>query len=211
MSADRFPTTREIATACGCSQSTVSNALRNDTRISEETRLRIQRVATEMGWKSNPLAAAFMAHLRSTKPARYQASIAFCVSNPDSPRIEDLPPHQRENFHGARERAEQLGYVLEPIWVCQPGMTAEGLGRMLFSRGTPGLIIPRVITPSPVFSGFDWDSFSAVALAHTLFDLPLHRVTFNYNRSVPMALRRLYELGYRRIGVIVSNAYDEKV
>ncbi len=211
MPPSRYPTTREIATSSGCSQSTVSNALRNDPRISEETRARIQKIATDMGWRANPLAAAFMAHLRATKPPKYQANLAFLVSNPESPRAEDLPPHQRENHRGARERAEQLGYVLDPVWVREPGLNADNLARMLRSRETHGLIIPGLITPTALFSSFDWSGFSSVALGSGLIEKPLHRVMFNYSRSVPMALRRLFELGYRRIGVVVSTAYDKKV
>ncbi len=211
MPPSRYPTTREIATACACSQSTVSNALRNDPRISAETRARIQKIATEMGWRANPLAAAFMAHLRSTKPPRYQANLAFIVSHPQSARVEDLPPHQRENFRGARNRAEQLGYVLDPVWVQEPGINADNLARMLQRREIHGLIIPGMIGPTPLFASFDWRHFSSVALGSGLAESPLHRVAFNYNRAIPMALHRLFEMGYRRIGVIVSTAYDKKV
>ncbi|WP_162525159.1 LacI family DNA-binding transcriptional regulator [Rariglobus hedericola] len=213
MSVSRYPTTREIADACECSQSTVSNALRNDPRISLATRERIQKIATEMGWRANPLAAAFMAHLRSTKAPRYQANLAFIVSHPHSARAEDLPAHQYDNFLGARERAEQAGYVLEPVWVCEPGVNSGNLARMLQSRGIHGLLIPGMINPSTsaVFERFSWENFSSVALGSGLAQSPLHRVAFNYNKSVPMALHRLFEMGYRRIAVIVSTAYDQKV
>ncbi|MDF3057090.1 MAG: LacI family transcriptional regulator [Rariglobus sp.] len=211
MPLSRYPTTREIAAACACSQSTVSNALRNDPRISEETRTRIQQVATDMGWRPNPLAAAFMSHLRSTKAPKYQANLAFVVSNPESARVEDLPPHQRDSFIGARERAGQLGYVLEPVWVREPGINSDNFARMLQHRGIHGLIIPGLISPTNLFTTFEWGSFSSVALSSGLAGSPLHRVAFNYNRAVPMALHRLFEMGYRRIGVIVSTAYDKKV
>lgn len=211
MPARRPPTTREIAAACGCSQSTVSNALRGDTRISPATRERIQKTATKLGWRANPLAAAFMAHLRATRRPRYQASLAFAVTGPAGPRVEDLPPHQRENFLGARRRAEELGYVLEPVWIHEPGMNAARLGRILKSRGVPGLVFPSLLGPADVLDRFDWSPFAAVALGHALPSLPLHRAAFHYGRGVPLALRRLRELGYRRIGVAVSTAYDAKV
>lgn len=211
MPESRYPTTREIADACACSQSTVSNALRGDPRISLATRERIQKIATEMGWRANPLAAAFMAHLRSTKAPRYQATLAFAVSNPDSPRVEDLPCNQQDLFHGARVRAEQLGFVLEPVWLHAPGINAGNLARMLKNRGVPGMILPGLVRPTDFFSTFDWSALATVAVGHVLAATPLHRVAFNYTKSVPMALRRLFELGYRRIAVIVSNAYDKKV
>lgn len=207
----RLPTTREIAAACRCSQSTVSNALRDHPRISPATREKIQRVARSLGWRANPLASAFMAHLRSTKRPRYLASLAFAVTNPRSAQIDALPPHQRESFHGARQRAEELGYVLEPVWLHEPGLNAVRLARILKSRGMPGLLVPSLLGPADYFSAFDWPSFASVALGHALPGVPLHRVAFNYSRGVPMALRRLHEMGYRRIAVIVSTAYDAKV
>jgi LacI family transcriptional regulator len=211
MIGSRLPTTREIAAACRCSQSTVSNALRDHPRISPATREKIQRVARSLGWRANPLASAFMAHLRSTKRPRYHANLAFAVTHPANAKIDALPPHQRESFHGARQRAAELGYVLEPVWLHEPGMNAARLARILKSRGMPGLLVPSLLGPADYFSPFDWSPFASVALGHALPGVPLHRVAFNYSRGVPMALRRLHEMGYRRIGVIVSTAYDAKV
>lgn len=207
----RPPTTREIAAACRCSQSTVSNALRGHSRISAETREHILGVARSMGWQANPLASAFMAHLRSTKRPRYQASLCFAVTNPASPKIEDLLPHQRQSYEGARRRAAELGYVLEPVWIYEQGLTGERLARILKNRGIPGLLIPSLGGAPDYFDGFDWSGFAAVALGNALPSLPVHRVAFNYGRGVPLALHRLRDLGYRRIAVIVSQAYDSKV
>lgn len=207
----RIPTTREIAEACGCSQSTVSNALRGDHRISDETRRRIQKTATDMGWRANPLASAFMAHLRATRAPRYQATLAFAVTNPAGPRVEDLPHNQRENFHGARARAEELGFRLEPLWLHEPGLNAGNLLRVLHNRGIPGLVLPGLPQPLPWLDDFPWDALGVVALGQTLQQTPLHRVSIDYSHSIPMALRRLRALGYRRIGVVVSTAYDHKV
>lgn len=164
-----------------------------------------------MGWQANPLASAFMAHLRSTKRPRYQASLAYAVTNPASPRIEDLPPHQRQSFDGARHRAGELGYVLEPVWLHEPGLNAKRFARILKSRGIPGLLIPSLGGGADYFETFDWSAFASVALGHALPALSMHRVAFNYSRGVPLALRRLRDMGYRRIAVIVSSAYDAKV
>lgn len=164
-----------------------------------------------MGWRANPLAAAFMAHVRSTREPRYQASLAFSISSPRSARIEDLPFNQQDNFRGARTRAAQLGYVLEPVWLHEPGMNAANLARVLRRRGVPGMIVPGLLGEPGFFDAFEWGLFSTVALGHGMADTHLHRVAFNYANSVPMALHRLFELGYRRIAVVVSATYDRKV
>lgn len=209
----RPPTTREIALACACSQSTVSNALRDDPRISEETRRRVQTMARDLGWRPNPLASAYMAHLRASRRRTYRATLAFTVSNPASPRIEDLPCFQRLNFSGARERAEALGYRLQPVWLHEPGLNARNLTRLLKNRGIPGLIVPSFVSAESerLLTAIDWSPFACVALGHALASLPVHRTTFNYARAVPMALHSLFGLGYRRIAVVLSDTYDRKV
>ena len=59
------PTLRQIAVRCRVNVSTVSRALRSQGSIPPATQIRVRQAATAMGWAPNPLAAAYMAHLRS--------------------------------------------------------------------------------------------------------------------------------------------------
>lgn len=207
----RAPTTREIAAACGCNQSTVSHALRGNPKISEETRRRVLEAARRLGWRPNPLASAYMAHLRSTRPPAYQASLGFLVSNRNSNQISALPVYQQRHFIGARERAEELGYAVEPVWLMEPGLTAKRLGGVLRSRGIVGLIIPGLLTPTDIFQDFEWRYFAGVAMGFSLRSPELNRVAVNTAHGFDAALRRAIELGYKRIAVAISEAYDERV
>lgn len=202
------PTTRLIASHCGFNQSTVSRALQNDVRISPATRRLVLKAARKLGWQPNPLAAAYSAHVRSTKTARYQASITYLITNRDSPDIDSLPYYQQAGLRGAMERAHNLGYKIDPIWLHEPGMTGARLFSILRSRGTPGVIVPGIMHHSEALASFPWRHFAASALSYSLVSPALHRVSFHVTHGVTVALENVRRLGYRRIGVVLSRDYD---
>jgi LacI family transcriptional regulator len=207
----RPPTTREIAAACGCNQSTVSQALRDHSRISLAKRHEIREVARSMGWRPNAFASAYMAHLRTQRLPRYQATLAFLTTHPGSPHVKDLPIYMQRHFKGARERAGELGYALESIWLHEPGMSGRRLGTILRNRNIPGVIIPGILKPTPVFGQFDWSRMVAVALGFSLTEPELDRVAVRTTHGFDLVLHRAVDLGYRKIAVVVSHAYDHRV
>lgn len=211
MSLQHLPTTREIAAACGCNQSTVSHALNGNPKISEATRKRIVAIAERMGWRPNPLAAAYMSHLRTTRPPAYQAGLGFLLSSEKEVTIDSLPIYLQRHFRGASARARELGYSVDPVWVHEPGMSGRRLTSLLYNRGIRGLIIPSILKPTTVFDDLDWRLFASVALGFSLPRPELHRVAVNTTHGFDLVLRRAMELGYRRIGVMISNDYDLKV
>ncbi|RYD40551.1 MAG: LacI family DNA-binding transcriptional regulator, partial [Verrucomicrobiaceae bacterium] len=50
-----------LAKRLGLSESTVSRALKGDTRIGEETRARVAKLAADLGYRPNPMISALMA------------------------------------------------------------------------------------------------------------------------------------------------------
>lgn len=200
-----------IAQACGVNQSTVSHALRNNAKIPVATRERIRAVAEGMGWKPNPLAAAFMAHLRNSRLPAHQASIGFLLSSRKSGLISDQPMHLQRHHHGARQRAEELGYTLENIWLHQPHLTARRLKQVLSSRNISGVIVSGQTDADGVLADFDWSSFAAIALGYSLPKPPLHRVAVHTLRGFDSVLEKVQSLGYRRLAIVVSLAYDRLV
>lgn len=207
----RMPTTREIAEACNCSQSTVSFALNGHPKISPSTRKKVLTVARELGWRPNAFASAYMAHLRTQKKSVFQATLAFLISNKNSGRIKDQPMHIQRHFTGAKMRAEELGYGLESFWMHEPKLTARRLNQMLRSRNIPGLIIPGLIDPNDIFEGIDWPYFASVTMAWSLKSPMINRVAVNAAHGFELMLHKAVDLGYRRIGVVVSNEYDARV
>lgn len=208
MSDPRQPTTREIAASTGYSQSAVSHALRGSAQVSAETRRRVLAAARRLGWKPNPLASAYMAHLRSTKRATaFKATLALFFPSPLSGRLMDQQTHVKHFHEGAVARAKEFGYAVEPIWLGEPGLTARRLGNILRSRGITGLIVPGLHL-SALVDDLDWRHFTAVTLAYASASSRLHRVMVDAFGGVALTLRRLHELGYKRVGVVVSDAYD---
>lgn len=205
------PTTREIAKACGYNQSTVSHALRGHAKIPAATRKLIRQTAEKMGWRANPLASAYMAHLRSTRTPSFQATLGFLTSHPTSNQISKLPFYMQRHFEGAQQRAHELGYALEPIWLHEPHLTSRRLASILRSRNISGLIIGGIQKPAPVLEQLDWKHYAVVAMGYSLPAPKVHRVAVDSSRGFHLMLVKAIELGYRHIGVIVSDSYDRRV
>lgn len=68
-------TVRDIAAEEGVSAAAVSLALRNSGQVSEGLRERVREAAERMGYRPNPLLAAYQAQVRALKPVKFQASI----------------------------------------------------------------------------------------------------------------------------------------
>lgn len=207
----RAPTTRQIADACACNQSTVSHALRGNPKISQEKRDYIRETAKKMGWKPNPLASAYMSHLRSVRPPGHQANLGFLIANPTNSQISAQGGHLQRHYKGALERANQLGYSLETIWLHQPHLTARRLNAILLNRNVSGLIIPANTDQSEIIKQLNWHQFAVVGLGVSLQFPGLHRVGVHTLHGFDEVLRKMVELGYRRIAIIVSQSYDELV
>src|SRR4051812_19855777 len=108
MKASSVPNIRKIAKAAGVSHTTVSLALRNHPRVSEQTKRRIQTLAKKMGYRPNALVAALMSHVRSNRRVVAHEVVAFLSGGP-TPDWWRGWPSISQNYFGARNRAEQLG------------------------------------------------------------------------------------------------------
>ncbi len=207
----RAPTTRQIADACGCNQSTVSLALRDNPRIPAGTRKHILAVAERLGWRPNPFASVYMAHLRTTRPPAHQAGIGFLIANRHSGRITDQLLHVQRHYRGAKRRAEELGYSLETAWLHEPHLTAERLTSVLRHRGVVALIVAGIVDPSQILDELDWTQFAVVGLGFSLAQPALHRVAVHTLHGFDQVLHKVLDFGYRRPATIVSLSYDERV
>lgn len=205
------PTQRQIAAAAGVNVSTVSRALADSPNLPAATKRRILAVARKMGWRPNPLASAYMAHLRGTRDPAYKSAVGFLVDYAMPRGISSLPGHIQQHLRGARERAAAYGYRIEPISLREPGMDMRTLDRMLYHRGIPGFIVSGFQESGQAIHGIDWRRYAAVALGLSLTEPLLHRVAANVSHGFRLMLDRAIALGYRRIAVILSESYDRRV
>src|SRR5687768_6944820 len=97
---------REVAAAANVCVMTVSLALRDNPRISAETRERIKRLAAELGYHPDPELARLMNHLRSSRTARGRIGVALIDFYPTADFAENI--YNAKIRAGAEERAREL-------------------------------------------------------------------------------------------------------
>ncbi len=199
-------TLEDVAKRAGVHRTTVSLSLRDHPRIPAATRERVKAIATELGYRMNPLVSALMQSRRSGKPVKH-AALAYVTNYPT--RYGWRPEHHdRPNFFpGAAERAQDFGYKLEHFWLAEPGMTPRRFCDMLSARSINGLIIGR-LPPGQSSLELEWNRFSCVALGMTLRSPILHHVTENHYDTVWQSMDRCRERGYKRIGIVFPDGND---
>jgi len=193
---------REIADKAGVSIVSVSYALRGTPGVSGETRRKILAIADSIGYRPDPLLSHLMYHLRTRRAPMNPHNIAFLHWPQDSFRAQVL--------RGAKERAEKRGYEIDVIKMIEIGPSPRVLQRMLNARGVAGVILG----PSPVrdFSALlDWSEYAVMLTSYSVISPPFHRVVANQYTATQLALRKLRERGYRRIGLVVPPWVEERV
>lgn len=202
----RPATLQDVADRARVHRSTVALALRDHPRIPTATREKIQAIAVRLGYRINPFVAALMQSRRTGKAVRH-ATLAFVTNYPTRygwrPEHHDRP----DFFPGAVQRALELGYNLEHLWLGEPGMTPERFSRILATRGISGLIIARM-PPGQHSLELPWERFSSVALGLTLRSPRLHHVTENHFDTAWQAMQQCFDRGYRRVGFVFTEAND---
>jgi DNA-binding LacI/PurR family transcriptional regulator len=202
-------TLRQIALKAGVHVTTVSLALRGSPKLPVATRTRLKAIADQMGYTPDATLAALNAYRKTVRVPVHQATVGFITNF--ATRQE---PHTVSTFHayfmGAMERATELGYILEEVWLREPNQKPETIRRMLQTRGIEGLLI----APQPAANAqvdLAWEEFSAVTFGYSLARPQLHLVTNHQYRGVMLILKNLRALGYRRIGMYISEAFDARV
>src|SRR5690554_4057575 len=114
---------KDIADKTGFSINTVSRALRNDTRISETTRLAIKQTAQEMGYIRNIVAGSM----------RLNRSKTIGVISADSAN-----PFFAEVIQGIEERARSLNYNILLINTEEQAKNEREAIRLLLGRQVDG-------------------------------------------------------------------------
>ena len=191
--AKRPLTLRDVAEAAGVDVSTVSRALRNDVRVADKTREKVQQVARDMGYRPNPFVSAFTAQVRGYRRSPAGATIAILNTYAKNHAFVS-----RYN-QGARDRAENLGFNVDSVDLADMGGSTKRLAHVLHHRGIRGLMILPI---RPELNLMDLDvNRLAVATIDLAQKTPnIHRAVPHYFQGMLEALRRLAGYGYRRIG-----------
>jgi len=210
MSSARRVTLADIAARAGVHVTTVSLALRNHPRLPARTRTRIQRLAKEMGYQPDPVLQALVAYRGKVMERRNPPTLAYLTNWSTRLGWQKVTAHPE--FHaGAAAKATELGFKLEHFWMGEPGLTHTRMSRILQTRGITGLIIASHRREADVALHFDWSVFSAVKIDHFPHEPDLHNVTNDQCSIIRLAMRKVIERGYRRIGCIMHRGWDHSV
>lgn len=202
-------TMADVAREAGVHQTTVSLALRNDTRIARATRERIQELARAMNYRPNPLVSALISERRKGRATGRGAVLAFLTSDQERGRWR-LSSTYNYLFQRMVEHARARGYALEEFWLSEPGMTPGRMRRILLNRGIRGIVVCPLQQIRHSLE-FDFSEFSAVALGYTLKSPALDHVSPDYCANMSLAIHQLIGRGFKRIVFFTSLLIDERV
>ena len=199
-------TLADVARHAGVSRTAVSYALRDDPNIAPATRARIRKSATVLGYRPDPVLAKLMAHLHAGRGRRYAGKLAFLNVHEDRDYWQTTAA-LNDFRRSAAQRAAELGYETEEFWLHEPGWTPRRLAQMLVARGIRGLLVGSTGRHGSVLE-FPWEKFAAVTVGYSVESPVLHRVVTHHYRNTRLALRKVAEAGYSRVGFVADRAAE---
>lgn len=135
--AAKAPTLRDIAETLGVTSTTVSLALRDNPRISDQTRLKVKLTAADMGYRPNAELSRVMSHLKTRRGQDIRPVIALVIGDRDCRGGSSV----RGIFQGI---AEMAGYTVDVLDFTQAGMSLERMAGILTARGIRGGVLYRL-------------------------------------------------------------------
>lgn len=199
----------EVARRAGVHPATVSRALRNDPRITPAQRTHVQRVATELGYRKNPLVAALMSARRSRRAESLRATIALLTHYPPN-RAAFFRAEFGDLLASIKARTHAQGYGIAEFNGHAPSLSPSRLSEILQHRGIHGVIIAPLHSIEEQVE-LDWSKFCTVAIGYSLTHVAVSRVSHNHFTGLALAARRIRAAGYRRLGLVLPRRVHEKV
>lgn len=203
------PSIRDVARRAGVSHTAASLALREDPRISGETRRCVRKAADELGYQPHAVVANLMAQLRTLNRRPENSALGFITAWPTRDGWK-VSPNQARFHAGAEARAQELGYKLEVFWLREPGMTSRRMSQILRTRNIRGLILQSLPKAHGHLS-LEWRHFAAVAKGLTVARPQLHRVISSHFEDMRLVVHQLKRHGYRRPGLVLDAELDARV
>jgi len=205
-------TMQVIATACGVSKNAVSLALRNHPSISESTRERIRKTASELGYQRNPAYGELMSQMlhRGRGEDRSVIGLINANRNPNAFRQHATIPRY---VLGCMRKAKLLNYGLDRFWLYEPGMTAKRWLQIFETRGIRGLVIIGMMDDNVIPKKFlpVLEKIPAVVTGVRTRRPALSFACSDHHILALRAFEKAIELGYKRPGLVLDLAIDELV
>jgi len=192
----------DIAKKLNLSLQTVSMALRRHKRISEATRLRVERTAKELGYQADPTMAA-LANYR-TKQARQQSQWDRAALIHDWESKEDWLryTHYQRLRTALMHETRQRGIELQEFWIGSHSKHRTATLRKLRNLGIKSLLLaPPSEGPNPTPIQIPKTDFNVVTFGPDSIYPDRHVIQFDYHENLRLTWRSLWEKGCRRIGL----------
>lgn len=203
-------TLRDIAESIGVSHVTVSYALRGMPRVSKALRDRICKEADRMGYRPDPMLSALSIYRQHKKATPVKAGLLWLMYW-DAPEKFHLLKEFHAYWQGVQHVAVKQGFSLEQMSPTG-GLTVGRINRIALSRGIKGVLLPPPQSTSVVdVDQLDWGAFSAVKFGYSFPSLPINLVTSAQAHNARLAMRKIRERGYRRIGFVTSSYSNERM
>ncbi len=195
-------TLQVIADRAGVTKALVSMALRGSPRVATATKEKIQSLAKEMGYRSNPMVRALMSEVRQGSSG-YRATLAFVTNLSTADAWQQLSVYP-EYMSGAQKAGQRLGYQIEHFWLGQFRSNPSRLSDILCARGIPGILVAPLPHKDNHFN-LDLSKFSAVSFGYSLKEPRVPRVCNNHVQTVRNAVEQLVRRGYQHIGFAIED------
>lgn len=192
---------RRIAELAGVSSSTVSLALRGSHKIPEETRQRVMKIAERYGYRPNAKVTELMSEVRRSASEQSEACFGV-ISFYENERPWEASPHLMRIYESMQQRAHDLRYRIEPLWLRARGMTHRRLCTILDARGIEGILCLGSPDIDEVFPA-EFDHYAVVTQGISI-KTPLHRVIIHAAADMTRTLEAVHRLGYRRPALFIG-------
>ena len=204
------PTLNDIARHLGVSKMSVSRALRGERHVAEELRQRVKTAAEALNYRPDPEITKLMTHMRGAR-GQVAAQTLGVVWADKKPGAVAASPWSRELAAGMHERARQLGFQVDQVYLDEAGMNPRRLAEILEARGIDGFILSPLLSRSRGHISMPWERFSSVVIGLGYARPALNRVHHHHYLGMMTAMRRLKRLGYRRIGFFGPAVVNERM
>ena len=187
-------TMNDIAAQTGVSRATVSFVLagrHEELRIGEETRQRVLKAASELGYRRNTLADAVR--------AKHNKMLGFLVNHPEHDAVAHI-------LAGALDEAEQEGYTIKILRLHDNQLDHQTIDRCLGLRlaGVTVLYLGREMLD--YLHGEMAKHDVPIAVADSNSSLPYGvRVDTDTQQAMNLAVKHLVGLGHRRIAFFTTS------
>jgi DNA-binding LacI/PurR family transcriptional regulator len=191
----------DIAKRLGIAQSAVSYALSGKAGVGKELRERVQKVADELHYRPNPLAAGLARSKADSKTKPIHAAFAWLNAWP-KPELMHQMPQFESYYRGALSAAERFGYRLDEF-VVNEEMPLRRVAQILRARNISGILLPPHAAMDVPWHEVNWEWFSVVRFGFSFRNLPpFHVVSADQAGNAYLSFTKMREKGYKRIGFV---------